>query len=516
MWTGRETLGSIERAIGELRRDETQLDKAMNSAVGEAERLRKARAEALRELARIKLNEMAAGQLVSNLDAGERRAVQVLDEYRKCMADVTDRHEALLKEVARVRTVRDAAAKEVEEKLAAVEAVRADAEGRVQNEPEWRQAKAASDSAGQFAAEAEKKAANSEAELGAKKKPYDDDPLFIYLWQRGFGTRRYEGGNFARFMDRMVADFIGFSSIRPNYAALIEIPLRLREHATAQRAAAAERLVALSKIERRAMVEAGIEPKEAALAEAREQLAGADAELEARLGELTQVDAERNALLAGGANPAYEKALSVIAAADANDQIAQLYLEARRTPSLDDDVVVKRLEAIDAKVAKADAEVAELRKTAKDLAKRRLEIEQVRDRFRGAGYDHPYGTFGNDPDIADALGRTMAGTIGGQILWEILRGGYAARGPTGHPDFGYPTFPFPFPVPGGGDEGSRGGGWRDPGSHGGWFPDAGGFGGGGGGGFSTGGSFLMSPEDGVRGVRPSGSDTAASTRRRPE
>ena len=88
-------------------------------------------------------------------------------------------------------------------------------------------------------------AANAEAELGAKRKPYDEDPLFIYLWQRGFGTGRYQSGNFVRVMDRMVADFIGFANVRPNYAALIEIPLRLREHATAQRAAAAGSLQAL-------------------------------------------------------------------------------------------------------------------------------------------------------------------------------------------------------------------------------------------------------------------------------
>src|SRR5262249_17785103 len=56
MWTGRQTLGSIETAIGKLYREETQLDASLKSAVAEAERLRKERAEALRELARVKLD----------------------------------------------------------------------------------------------------------------------------------------------------------------------------------------------------------------------------------------------------------------------------------------------------------------------------------------------------------------------------------------------------------------------------------------------------------------------------
>jgi uncharacterized membrane protein YgcG len=498
MWTGRETLGSIESAIGKLYREEAELDASLKSAVADSQRLRGERAEALRELARVKLDEMAAGRLVDNLDAGERRAVQILDDYRLRIAGVTERREVLLKEVSEASAARNAAAKEVEDALAAVEVLRADVEGRVQSLPVWQEAKAASDAANAVAGEAEKKASSSEAELGAKKRPYDEDPLFIYLWKRGFGTGRYQSSNLVRFMDRMVADYIGFGEVRPNYAALIEIPLRLREHATAKRATAAERLAALSDIERRAMVEAGIEPKERVLAEARHKLAVADTTLDEKAGLLRKLDEERNALLSGGSNPAYEEALATIAAADAKDQIAQLYLEAKRTPALADDTIVKKLEELEGQIAKADGELADLRRTAQDLAKRRIEIERVRDRFRGAGYDHPHGTFGNDGQIADALGRTVAGTIAGQVLWEILQGGYSTRGPMGRPDFGYPTFPFPFPIPGGGSSGPHGGDWRDPSSRGNWSPNRGGDGGSGGGGdgggggggdFSTGGGF---------------------------
>jgi regulator of replication initiation timing len=471
MWTGRETLGSIESAIGKLYREETQLDGSLKSAVAETERLRKERAESLRELARVKLDEMAAGRLVNNLDAGERRAVQVLDDYRLRIASLNDRRERLLKELESAQADRDAAGKLVEAALAAVEALRAEVEGKVQALAKWRDAKRASDAANGVAGEAEKKAANAEAELGAKQKPYDEDPLFIYLWKRGFGTGRYEAGNFTRFMDRMVADFIGFSSVRPNYAALIEIPLRLREHATAKRAAAGERLAALSGIERRAMVEAGIEPKERTLAEVRHRLAAADTTLDEKHDLLRKLDTERNSLLSAGSNPAYEEALSAIASADAKDQVATLYLEARRTPTTSDDAIVKKLEGLEQQIPKADAEVAELRRTAQDLAKRRIEIERVRDRFRGAGYDHPHGTFGNDNAIADALGRMLAGGVGGQVLWEILQGGYRTRGPAGRPDFGYPTSPFPFPIPGGGSTGPWGGEWRDPSSRGNWTAD---------------------------------------------
>ena len=120
MWTGRQTLGSIEGAIGKLYREENQLDTSLKSAVAEAERLRRERAETLRELARVKLDEMAAGRLVSNLDAGERRAVQILDEYRLRIAALAERREGLLKELAGAQSARDAAAKLVEDALGLV------------------------------------------------------------------------------------------------------------------------------------------------------------------------------------------------------------------------------------------------------------------------------------------------------------------------------------------------------------------------------------------------------------
>jgi regulator of replication initiation timing len=490
MWTGRETLGSIESAIAEIHREESQLDAALRSAVGESDRLRKERGEALRELARVKLDEMAAGRLVENLDAGERRAAQLLDEYRGRIASIAERREALLREVAKAQAERDGAAKLVETALDAVEAVRADAEAKVKPLPAWQQAKAASDAADAVATEAEKKAALSEADLGAKKKPYDDDPLFIYLWRRGFGTGRYDAGNFTRYMDRMVADFIGFGDVRANYAALTEIPLRLREHANAKRAAASEKLAALSEVERRAMLDAGIEPKERALAEARAKLAAADKAVEDRQGALRKVDEERGTLVSGGANPAYEEALATIALADSKDQLAALYQEARRTPTSADDAIVRQLESIDSAVAKADAEIAGLRRTAQELAHRRLEVEEVRDRFRGAGYDHPHATFGNGDAIAETLKQVLAGAAGG-ILWDILRGGYSNRGPRGRPDFGYPSSPFPFPIPGGGSSGPSGGDWREPDSRGDW--SAGESAGGGDDGdddrFTTGGSY---------------------------
>ena len=357
--------------------------------------------------------------------------------------------------------------------------------------PDWQAAKRALGEAEAVAAEAEKKATTSETELGAKRKPYDDDPLFVYLWKRKFGTAEYRAGGLVRMMDRMVADFVGFGDARPNYAALIEIPLRLREHANAMRTQTSERESALANIERRAMIDAGIEPKELALTEARHKLAAAEQTLADKNGLLTKLDQERKVLAAEGTNPAYGQALDSIASADSKDELSALYQEARRTQTSADDAIVRRLEAIDAGLAKTDTEVSELRRSAADLANRRTEVQQVRDRFRSAGYDHPYAGFDNDGEIASMLQRVLAGAVSSGLLWDLLRGGYSYRGPQGRQNSDFPNTPFPFPIPGDGGRTASGGEWREPSTRGDWSPDHDGRSGGSSDDdhFTTGGSF---------------------------
>jgi len=494
MWTGRQTMAQIEDAVGQLHAEESRLDEALKSAVSDAERLRRERDEALRALARIKLDEITAGRLVRDLDAAERRAVQLLQDHRNRLAAAAERKDAGVREVQGAEGQRHEAAAAVEAALAEVEAIRAKAAESVQATAEWRAAKGRFDAADAIAGEAEKKAAQSESELAAKRHPYDADPLFSYLWRIGFGTSKYTAGNLARTIDRAVAEFVGFSGARANYAMLIEIPVRLREHATARRAAAQTEHEALADIERRAMVAAGIEAKERALSEARYKLASAEKTLEAKQEQLKTFEDQRRGLIdKDGGVPGYEEALATIAEADAHDDIATLYREARRTPTSADEAIVRRIEEIDAQIAKVTAEIADLRRTARDVAQRRGEVESVRDRFRGAGYDHPNATFGNGEEIGRMLAAILEGVVRSGILWDLIRGGFRTRGYRGNPDFGSPSFPFPFPMPGGGSTGPSGGGWREPTSQGGWFPPSGDGGGDSGGsrddGFSTGGSF---------------------------
>ena len=265
-----------------------------------------------------------------------------------------------------------------------------------------------------------------------------------------------------------MADFIGYSNVRPNYAALIEIPLRLKEHAAARREVAPDPQALLAQIERRAMLEAGVDAKEQILAEARHKLAVVDDTVEQKSEMLRKADDARAALVAGDSNPVYNEALTTIASADTGDSLANLYAEARRTHTDADEALIAQLESIDAKITRTEAEIANLRRAAVDLSRRRAEIEEVRQKFRSTGYDHPQSTFQNDGDIGSALGNVLKGVVRSGVLLDLMRQGHRARPSRGSADFGGSDFPFPFPTSGGGATDARGGEWRNPSTSGGW------------------------------------------------
>lgn len=471
MWTGRQAFERIENAIVSLHRQETELDSALASATAEAERLRRERGDAFRELARIKLDEMMAQRLVDDLDAAEARAMRLLESRRRQLESATAERQQALALLEPVGVERSLAAASLETAIDALDALRAKVAEDVKASADWARARAALDAALKVAEAADTKAVQSESELAAKRKPYDDDPLFAYLWSIGYATPRYQAGSFARFMDRLAARHVGFAEARINYAMLIQIPARLREHARMQREIAEERRASLEAIERKALTAAGEEGLARRVEEARRKLADADAAIERAQADLRAIDERRDALVSGVEDAAYREALQTIATADAQDRLETLLEEARRTATPADDAIAGRIGGLNAQIERIDTEIAELRKSARSIAERRLEVERARDRFRKSGYDHPDATFDNDLDLERILGQILGGAVTGSVLWDIMRAGFGLRRPRGRPRSGGLSFPFPFPVPmPGRREGARGDDWRRPETRGGWSP----------------------------------------------
>jgi chromosome segregation ATPase len=477
--SARDALSSVEDAISGVRTNESRLAQVLSSAAAEAERLRKQLSDAYRGLALIRLDNLVRNEAVGEIDAAERRALDLLRTYKAKLDQLLIRHGGAQSTVVAAETDNRAKTAAVEAAATPIKTLQAEVEAKMKADPAWTAQRARVDEIAATAHAADEKAHQAEADRDTKRTPYEGDPLFMYLWTRKFATADYHAGNFARFFDRKVAALVGYDTARPNYALLAEIPLRLREHA--------DRLVKqveaedhkLEEIERAALVAAGIAPLEQKLAEAQASLKAATETLTKAQAALTALDQEKTKLLEEGDRRAHDEALAVLSQAIAREDLQTMYREAQATRTPDDDRLVQQVEQTQKSIASADAEVAKIRDEAREVARRRGELEGVRDNFRRNRYDGPWGQFEfGRGSMDDMIGGIVRGAIQGAVLWSLFERGYRR-----HNDWSDQNW-------GGGPWGAGGTPrFRLPSSS---MPKIGGFGTGGGfrgGGFKTGGRF---------------------------
>jgi hypothetical protein len=480
MISGRDALSRIEHAIAQARGQETQFDGALRSAEEAAARLRAERAAAFRELARVRLDAMTQGAVVQQLDHAERRALDLVKDRTQALKDDARERQRLFDAVQTVEGDRHARAEKLEQALGALESVRQAAQPKIRQSAAWKAQQTKVDEAIRIADEADKKARVAEQDREVKRKPYESDQLFMYLYGRKFGQAEYKSGPFVKFFDAMIARKIGFSDARANYAMLLEIPMRLRNHAEKRREQVQIERAALAKAENTGLAEVGGGELVGKMEAARQALMEVEKKLSAAKQELADFES-RKAVAAE--DPAFDKALEIIAEADSRQEIQELYAEAARTPTREDERIVRQIEAIDQRLGAANGEVEQLRHAARDMARRRQDIERERDHFRRRGYDNPYGGFGNESILGNVIGGILQGAIQGSILRDALRDGYRQRdnpwggGPTQMPNWNPPSSSSNDWVPpwlDGGSGDSSGGGWFDSGGGGDGFTTGGG------------------------------------------
>ncbi|PVE20557.1 hypothetical protein DC522_31620 [Microvirga sp. KLBC 81] len=455
MISGRQALAQIEQTIERARQQEAQFERAYAVATEEVGRLRIQRTEAFRELARIRLDAITQDKIVGDLDAAERQAISLLDSRKEALRQLTERRHQAEERVRQAETARQAAVDALEKALDKVEALRKSVEAKISINAEWISARARVDEIAGQAQQAEKKAVQAEADRDEKGRPYEADPLFMYLWRRKFGTAAYRVGPFTRAMDRLVARVVGYDKARANYALLNEIPERLREHSRRIIGDLREARNRLTTLERKALVDAGIEAAEADAAKARSVLSDAERRLAEARDALATLDRTYDASVLEGDAP-YREAVELLTAADQREDLNQLYQEALRTPTPRDEELVRRIQATDGMINRALRQAVDAHQRLKEVAQRRAMIEHEWDELRHQGYDTPYGTFGNEAALGNVLGGVLTGAISGAILGQVLRGGFH-HGPSPW-DSGFGGG-LPIPPPDGfGTGGSFGGG----------------------------------------------------------
>ena len=494
--SGPQALNSLEDALRDIRREEDEIAKRLARSNERISKFREAEVELFRKLALVRLDPQSQQALTDRISQSETRARIAMKQHAGSLASTEATLQGLDAEVTELTAKRGNMLAEVDARQAELKALSSRIAVAIGKDPAYAQKRKAADELAGYAAESLRKTQQAEADREQKGRPYRDDPLFSYLWARGYGTSTYKAGNFSRWLDGLVADLIGYGRARPNFAMLNEIPLRLREHADRQSENAARAEAEIDAMEESAIDAAGGGPIRAALSAAQAGIAAIDARL-LELEDQRDDVAQRLRQLAEGKDPAFEKALAAFAEGLGREDLQALLAEARRTATAQDDTLVAQIDDARARIREEDVETRDQRQRLKTLAARRRELEDISYEFKKARFDDPRSTFRDKDLVGDVLNDFLRGSISAADYWGQWRrsqnwsagtsdwgGGYGlprnGRSPWGN-DGG---FRWPDNSIGGG---RGGGGFSRPRGGSGGFRTGGGTGSGGG--FKTGGGF---------------------------
>jgi len=419
MISGREALGVIRQAVTEEQARSRQVEARLSEASQALLQVDQERARALSQLARLRVEALAEGGVAERLDEADRRVLATLEQRSE---EVRLLHAELAGVEARQAegaAARERHAEALEAAAAAVDAAEAGTQARLAADPDYRAQRDATEAAERIAVHADEKATLAEQERAAKGAAYDADPLFAYLWRRGYGTAAYRAWPLVRWLDGKVARLIGFEAARRNYQRLQELPLRLREHADrvgAQADAALSALAARDAAEREAD---GVAALEAEHERARARLAAADERLEADAQALQAVQ-QRIETYARGDDPRYLQAVAALAEALGQVPLRTLAREAIATPFPEDDRIVARLLELDRQREAQAATLTELREAAAGHRNRTTDLERVRIDFSRRRFDQPDVSFPDAAMIATLLAQLLNGAMTRDALWRVL------------------------------------------------------------------------------------------------
>ena len=479
MQSGKRTLSSLDQSLKQLRGELLRVEARVKESSEALVSLRKEQAGRFRRIAEIRLDHVISGELAGSLEAADKRAAELIRQRGQKLAALTRQLKASQQAQAALEERRAGAAEETARAMEQLDRAEATTQGRLADDSEYQSQLERSREAERTAEHALEKTRQARVVRREKGAPYESDPLFMYLWNRHYGTVRYAANSLVRWLDDWVADLCDYAGARPNYASLLEIPERLAEHAERLRDRADDQFIALAAIEVREAERDGAPELKGALDAAEAGLEEIDREISAAENRTHDLSQQR-ARFASGEDADFQSAIDTLHDALEQESLYSLFEYARATATDEDDVLVQDLEQARSQLRSARDFVSDRKRSRDRLVERMRELEDLRRKFKHKRYDGVHSEFRNTGALDMTLEQFLVGTATAQELWRTIEAGQRYRRIRSDPRFGTGgfrrrpgTWHRPFPRGGGGGGGIGGGG---------------GFGSGGGG-FRTGGGF---------------------------
>ena len=435
MWTGSTALKNIDQSLQTLRNEVVRLDAELDQLSSRATKNERHRLQLINQIAQLRLTEIERGSLLRDLDAADNDVQRILEDRTVALAGLDAKIASVSERVTTAEHERESLLEKANSAEQAIVDLEASVQSGLEQDETYLTQLQDAQKAESVAEEAALKVERTQASLAEKSTPYKADELFMYLWNRGFGTTKYEGGLFARFMDSWVARIIKYEAARVDYWNLTEIPKRLQAHAQAVADLADQQHKQLQQLELQALESAGqyelVEKADAV----RSQLDAHDDTLETLEITLDEHLSERAKYVAG--EDAYtQQCLSRLSQALEIQGLDSIHQYVRATVSPTDDQLVMELQSLHNATQGIRDDLSDVRSIHdKKLGKLR-DLEGVRRKFKRSRFDDVRSGFGNQALLASVMTQFMQGLVSGSDLWRVIQRNQRYRQVASRPDFG--------------------------------------------------------------------------------
>ena len=436
MLSGRDTLNELNSTLKTARRELERLDRQLQASSITVASNQQQQTQALKRMAATRLDAMRQGQVGDRLDSADYKVSEILEQRQNAIvtlnAQTAQARVALQTLEERRETLHDdvdSAAQQLAEREAEVQAM-LETDARFQAQLD------ATQKADAIAVSAAEKAEIVAEDRREKGVPFENDSLFMYLWNRGYGTSEYRANPLARLLDAWVARLCKYHDARPNYWMLREIPQRLQEHANSKRNDAEQEIEQLQAIEEEAARAGGVQDARAALENAEQLQDEVDEQIARAEAGLRELEVEQSRFAAGDDRYLAE-CLNLFAETLERRDVADLTRLARATMTTEDDAIVDDIRALRRDDAALRDELDNNRSRHAEHLRRVQELEQVRQRFKKNRYDDLRSGFDKGEVITSMIREVLGGAIRGGALWNVIRQSQRYRDVGGAwPDFG--------------------------------------------------------------------------------
>ncbi|MGB5984013.1 MAG: hypothetical protein WBG37_01815 [Desulfobacterales bacterium] len=383
------------------------------------EELRRDSADQYRALARARLDELTAQQLVGRMERTHEAVLKLLDQKKAARAQLALELENCQTRIAAFDGRRAALQEQRDQALAAVDAKLAEVDEILKQNPTHQELKSRWQRAISQAEQARTKAGQSQKDRDLKGRPYEEDPLFMYLWRRRYQTPDYKGRGLTRSLDAWVARRVHYDQNRANYHMLTLLPKHLQAHAESLQEKVEQLRRELSEMESVTGREAGVDELRAAHTAAQDALAQLSERVEA---EEKHQDGllVRQAEYAGGTDEHTRKAVEIQIRELKERDLSDLYEAARRTPGPEDDVLVARLGELRDAIARTEKELQDLQESLQKQHRSYTELEDLRGWFRRSTYDSQWYGLPGKLDLGLLLGQLLSGVLSGREIRDQI------------------------------------------------------------------------------------------------